>query len=141
MRCWSTHPIQHTVHHCVSLMLQVLWVHAYINDNPFVEVITTVGHMNNAAMVSSIFSSLRHIIKATSHQYYGVATRVYKVSYVVSKMSSAMYQYMALANVRVIDSPFHNEVYIVCMGTLCCLHGIQAYFVCKIADNTKIQAT
>lgn len=119
----------HVVHHGVSIILHVMWVYAYITNNNFIKVITVVGHANNVAMISSIFSSLRQIVKVVNKRYYIKTVMVYKFMYVASKTASAVYQYAHLINTK---NPYRDLTYTTCMGFLCCLHTIQGYFVCKI---------
>ena len=123
----------HTIHHSISLALQVLWVYMYNIDTPFLRVVTVVGHLNNAAMVSSIFSSLRHILRSvTSRSRYEACTQFYKWMYVVSKVCSGLCQYKVLLDACFTENEPLGMVFVVCLATLLTLHSIQAYFVSKI---------
>ena len=126
----------HVIHHCVCLFLQGLWVWVYRSNSPFVDIITIIGHMNNAAMFSSIFSSVRHITKVTmSRSCYEASTSFYKITYVVAKVFSGLCQYKVLLDVIILtpfNYPLADTAFVMCLITLLVLHSIQGYFVSKI---------
>lgn len=132
-----TPDLGHRVHHWIAMLLKLLWAWQYtsnLDDPGFIWMITVVGHLNLAALVSSVFSSYRYIaLSCFSRRHYERATTVYKAVYGSDKVTGALGCYAVVCATPVRSHLARG----VCMSVLFLLNGIQLYFVRKMYRYAK----
>lgn len=127
-----TPDIAHTIHHFLSIALNslallVLGLLAPAYASCEVHVLVVDG-LNKAALISSVFSSLRAIVRHHAPSWHKTSKSFYKCSYIIAKCTSMALQWLYIVLVIGETGVLLN----ICYACLAVLHSVQLYFVGKI---------
>lgn len=83
----------HKLHHWLSIVLQLFGLYIMDLSDDYRNYVLVIGYLNHVGMVSSIWSSLRWVVRDNCVEYFDFTKRIYKGSYVLAKVLSVLWQY------------------------------------------------